>query len=428
MRKCTTLTMAISSVFFIIPAFANNNNFSPFISILFGRQIYMSDEQTKWSGNINGDTHYHYGIDNFSSELALGANQSWNKLSLGTEAFYDLIPIHNKFTSQSDNPTDNYTIRQNLRNTFGIRMLPGYLFTQSTLVYIPIGWANSQFSLSSNAPNNVPSYNQRINGLQLGLGIDEAINEKLRLRLEYINTSYRNFSINYQGDTQIKNRRYSLSMNQFNIGFAYYLNSRVSSQIQLTQLSDGWYTGIGAGKSIQTAVLNIRDIGFHQIQNLSSSGLLGNVFFGFDHQFASNFYFGTEAELFLDNAAHQQSMDLDDGELLKRQIKMKYSYNLSVLPGYQIAQNFRLYSRLGFAQGDYQYQTHLGNHYYDQTKMLNGIVLGLGGELALAKQWAIRGEYQETRYQSLSKHMGTVNESARPHSHYYLLNIIYYFK
>lgn len=433
MKKTIYSILFLACSFFNLPfssqaAPIQESSFSSFMSIMFGRQTYQDHEKTQWSGTTNGDTNYRYGIEGASSELGLGVNKKLaNNANMGAMIFVSGSPIDYELTSSSSNANDNYRITHTLKNTWGIRILPGYYLNQDSMIYIPLGLVTSQFQLNSSASNNVASASKNLHGFQAGIGFDHAINNQLHFKIEYLATQYEHFNVDYSSNTQAKKRHYILNTDQFHLGLAYYFDTDKTTASNKTYLSNGWYAGAAIGKSVQTTKFSILDTDLNQKQYINGTGALGLLFLGYGHTFPSHIYLAAEASTFHDDAQHRQSDNLDDTHPLVRKAQMKYGYSLSLLPGYQVAPTFRLYGRAGFAQG-YFYNRSTADLVTDsQTKNLSGFLFGFGSELALNSQWSLRADYQETWYQAFNQYIDGAKETLRPTMSYYLLSIVYHF-
>src|SRR6185312_6928870 len=72
--------------------------------------------------------------------------------------------------------------------SFGISLLPGYLYQDNTLFYARVGYVNSKFKIST-SDISLTDINRNLSGLRLGLGVQRTLTTHLSLRMEYSNTS-----------------------------------------------------------------------------------------------------------------------------------------------------------------------------------------------------------------------------------------------
>lgn len=89
--------------------------------------------------------------------------------------------IHNNLT----------TTRIKLYNSYGISVLPGFIFSDTTLFYVRLGYANTSFKIKTNDVS-IGSINRNLGGFRWGLGIQQAVANHFALRMEYSNANYNN--------------------------------------------------------------------------------------------------------------------------------------------------------------------------------------------------------------------------------------------
>lgn len=79
--------------------------------------------------------------------------------------------------------------RYKMNDTFGISVLPGYLLSDNTLFYARAGYSNAQFKITGNDASLGHS-NHRKNGFRYGLGIKQALSQRVALRMDYSRINY----------------------------------------------------------------------------------------------------------------------------------------------------------------------------------------------------------------------------------------------
>ena len=129
----------------------------------------------------NDDRTWPHSLSGLAAQLAIGYGWKFNRISLGTEAFYN--PGNAHFTLQHINGADrNFKLYNDL--SYGLSVSPGYLLNASNLVYGRIGWIESQFKKtgSENGSSLVGSnFNQHQSGLELGIGFENILMSACRL-------------------------------------------------------------------------------------------------------------------------------------------------------------------------------------------------------------------------------------------------------
>lgn len=76
-----------------------------------------------------------------------------------------------------------------MNNAFGISILPGYLLSDTTLLYTRAGYSNAQFKITGNDAS-LGNSNHRKNGFRYGLGIKQALSQRVALRMDYSRINY----------------------------------------------------------------------------------------------------------------------------------------------------------------------------------------------------------------------------------------------
>lgn len=97
--------------------------------------------------------------------------------------------VYNKEFVNSNFGFSSYRMRQ----SYGISVLPGYLFTPATLFYARLGYALGNLYVST-PDTTLKKVNTYLNGIALGVGISQALSEKIALRMEYTQVNYQNKS------------------------------------------------------------------------------------------------------------------------------------------------------------------------------------------------------------------------------------------
>ncbi len=80
-----------------------------------------------------------------------------------------------------------------IQNSYGLSLLPGYLWKNDTLLYARVGYANGSLKISS-SDSSIDNINQRIDGFRYGLGFRQGITKHVSARMEYSHIDYRSES------------------------------------------------------------------------------------------------------------------------------------------------------------------------------------------------------------------------------------------
>ena len=208
------------------PSETNTGNKGIYVGIGVGG--ISLDAETNGAGNITTD-----GVLTDTSNSVNAGNQgvngsifggyAWtfsNKLFLAGEIFGTLtnVPVDAVGNSNTDTDpslnqaTDTTDVSMRLKGTYGVRLLPGYQVTQSTVVYGLVGYSRADIDSSAThtlsvtpAGGDTTSFESSnsdsnwFNGLQLGVGSMVKVAEHVALRGDIIWTGYQSQTIQSGG-------------------------------------------------------------------------------------------------------------------------------------------------------------------------------------------------------------------------------------
>lgn len=143
------------------------------------------------------------------------------------KSFYLAGELNANISSAEFNSSNNEYVHQSFSSTnykmnpsYGISVLPGYLFSDATLFYGRLGYANSQFKLSTN-DTSLKNINTTLNGFRFGAGIRQVISKKLAVRLEYSQVDYQKVSMHVVTGPIIKDTIITPRTGQVEFGLVY---------------------------------------------------------------------------------------------------------------------------------------------------------------------------------------------------------------
>lgn len=122
---------------------------------------------------------------------SLFAGYGWNyrRLSLAGEINADLNSIESK-TSNSEFIHQSFASSNfKISPVFGISLLPGYIFSKTTLFYTRFGYSDADFKIST-SDVSLKNINQYVSGFRFGAGMKEALTRNLSVRIEYSQVRY----------------------------------------------------------------------------------------------------------------------------------------------------------------------------------------------------------------------------------------------
>ncbi len=147
----------------------------------------------------------------------------------------------------------------------------------------------------------------------------------------------------------------------------------------------------------------------------NSNGGIGGLFGGLSWSLGQNF--GVNTEIFgnySSTSTSTQQINVTGGGTSQDNLRMKYSYGASLLPGFKFYNGSMIYLRAGFIRSLFELHqtvppaTATSKWGY---KNVGGAQFGVGAEAALGNlaNWGIRGEYDYVTYNSFSVFSNTVS-------------------
>jgi outer membrane immunogenic protein len=156
----------------------------------------------------------------------------------------------------------------------------------------------------------------------------------------------------------------------------------------------GPYVGVGVGGnggswSVQDN--NSKNYGFN------SKGVIGTLFTGYAFN-ADHFYLSLEA--FVDEASNKSGTKSINAGTTNRYTRQTYSYGVSALPGFIIADSTVVFVRGGVVRSHFQISDTLLGATTSYNTTLTGAQAGLGAQTAVSASLDVRGEYIYSSYNS----------------------------
>lgn len=149
--------------------------------------------------------------------------------ALTIKQFYLAAEANISISSLDSNSFNSEFVHSSFSNTdykmqhgFSISALPGYLFTKSTLFYVRLGYANTNFKVST-TDISLANINKNLDGFRYGVGIQQTINPNFSVRLEYNQISYQSTSFTKIDPVGMvtKSTKITPQTNQVMLGLAY---------------------------------------------------------------------------------------------------------------------------------------------------------------------------------------------------------------
>ncbi|MBX9706229.1 MAG: outer membrane beta-barrel protein [Gammaproteobacteria bacterium] len=189
----------------------------------------------------------------------------------------------------------------------------------------------------------------------------------------------------------------------------------------------GFYIGLDAGRQTGAVKQDDKAAGSQLIFDSQLEGFLWGAHAGYNFFLSKQFVLGSE--LFWNHSgAKFNRLSTDSEGTIKLQITD--SVGASILPGWQLDSNNRVYARLGWIQSQLTQDSNtplvsMGPSF--QGARVNGIELGVGYLVALVNQWDLRMEYDHDSYNTLHQYVGAGSYSYNPDLDRYTLGVNYNF-
>ncbi len=137
--------------------------------------------------------------------------------------------------------------------------------------------------------------------------------------------------------------------------------------------------------------------------NFSYNGAVGGLFAGLGDNIGENTYLALEGFAYGNSGRTSTKTIITQDGPSSAQIKMRYSYGASILPGYLFTQETMIYLRLGVIRSRYDLnQSVVPSSASSNTSDNNatGAEFGIGGQTCFYHDWAVRAEYDYSDFRS----------------------------
>lgn len=147
-----------------------------------GSSLTSQDSYTTPSSNTSVDT----GKIGVLGNLFGGYNFNFdNQMNLGIEAFAGAD------SAKVEANAGSFSVSDQLRYNYGVRMLPGYQITADTDLHLLAGYTRGNFKFSTSTGY---STNKNANGYQVGFGSTTSVNSNFAVRGDIIYSGYKSVS------------------------------------------------------------------------------------------------------------------------------------------------------------------------------------------------------------------------------------------
>jgi len=266
-----------------------------------------------------------------------------------------------------------------------IRGRLGYLLTPTTLLFGTVGWTWSEVEFSNDL---IPeSFSQKVDGVQVGFGVETILAGKWITRTEYLHSFY--------GDVQFN----TLALGQLNLSpwvgvirsaLIYRFGPDVAmpwSDRPVNPIWTGFYVGGLIGPGIANAKLTVP--GQSTIfDGIGVATVLPSTVVGYNVQLAPRWLAGIEGEL---------SPNISTSD-----IEVEWTGAVRARLGYLITPTTMVYGNVGWGTAGIQPVRLNGSLVTDEIDRVHAFGWGTGVEAAVTDRWRVRADYQSFITRSVS--------------------------
>ena len=326
--------------------------------------------------------------------------------------------------SRQDNTVDgDGYFRRNGAWSVGGRV--GWLASPATLVYVPIGYTQAQYSWTDKYVLNNLKPTPRsgwTDGVYVGAGLETRVGGNWTLRGEYRYSwldpvcvsksaalpTCRGADVASSGLV----REEQFVEQSMRVALAYRFNGPgygIPANAGATRGRDaavnprnwsGFYIGAGGG----AAALNEYTRAYNPITgairygfDVGSSGALGTIGGGYDYQFSPRLVAGVIADVDWSQVKSEQ-VQLDGTASGSGAFRRDHGWSVGARAGWLATPDTLLYVPMGFTQSHYTWDGAYFSYSNKDTKTFsadkNGFFAGFGVETMLTDHWTVRGEYR----------------------------------
>lgn len=109
---------------------------------------------------------------------------------------------------------------ERIKNMFGVSVLPGYFYRDTTLFYARLGYVSGNFSVST-TDSSLQSISRYLNGFRYGIGVSEVFTPHISGRMEYSHTGFANTTFVAHPGVTTKSTTISPSVGEVEFSMVY---------------------------------------------------------------------------------------------------------------------------------------------------------------------------------------------------------------
>lgn len=176
-------------------------------------------------GNFDARDKTHHSGRGVFGTLFGGYSLSRDYWSLGAEVNGNLSSLKFKSSNYEYINLSFTNTKFRLRRNYGVSILPGFQYSENTLLYGRLGYANGNFRINTQDVS-LKNINRNLDGFRAGLGLKQDLSEHLALRLEYSHIEYEKTTFTGGSNGVVKYTIMRPTTNQFEFGVVYTFAER----------------------------------------------------------------------------------------------------------------------------------------------------------------------------------------------------------
>ena len=334
--------------------------------------------------------------------LSFGAVVGYGVL---VQSLYLGIEVQGQFDGPDWLHTASRVFSLEQEDSFGGSARIGYATKGNNLAYARAGVTSTNFRTSYVSATNSFLDNDRMTGLEFGLGMDARVGQRGFVRMEYALTSYGDIDIP-TGGGDFDN--FSTSRNQFLIGGGIRFGAKREQENEVTATDfSGFYIGAQFGHGSLTSENQGTRTGGVEIDiQRASQGPVVGIFAGVG-TVLSGFYLGGEVEADISNINWNIERE-PTGRIYSAE--HEYSLGARARLGYRISDQALIYSHAGMVRTRFNIPFASNSAVVRSEDTRTGFRYGTGMEIGLGHHARLRLDYSLTDYRKYDVVVGSSSD------------------
>ena len=346
-------------------------------------------------GSYNGQfdkNAFKLGDDGVAGNVGLTYSHGFsNKFNVAASVFYN-------FGSNNSGKLFN-DINWKIKDAWGISLEPGYYFTDTTLGYMKLGYA--QASSKINNVNNDSVYEidfGKAHGFLYGAGVKQFISKNTYLGVDAYQVSFDNSKTVAMSGLNYSNTPV-VTYGGISLGYIFNETNNPPS-LNHSSLEAHGFDGMNLQLALGGVAINNKLAGDVGIK-AGETGLLSSVSVGYSAALSNRFNLATN--LFYNFGKH------DSGYLTGLEFKTKDIWGVSFEPGYYFSENTLGYAKIGYAKSTMTFSQYGYSSYSFPSS--DGLLFGVGLKQLLTDKIYLGAEAYRINFKATSEEFFEASEA-----------------